>query len=344
MQKQSYHNICFVAGRSGGHLLPALTLAQKHKKEYPDSRILFFSTGTPLDTALVKNRPCIDRYIQLNLENIPRSPLRMIGFSLRVFTSFCSSIWYLLRNKSKKVVSLGGYISIPVCLAARTLRIPVELYELNAVPGKATKFLAPFAKNIAICFEEAKNGLPQKKCTLTEYPIRFSPATKQIDHTDINNKLGFSSDRKTILILGGSQGSLFINRTVERWLEKNPSLLNKVQIIHQTGAQDKNDWKGSYKQHDIPAIVFDYCEQIEDYYTAADLIICRSGAGTLFEVAHFAKKCVTIPLEAATTDHQVDNAYAIAKRYPTLFTVIRESDFKHNQQLAFNQITKQIAP
>ncbi|MCK4518070.1 hypothetical protein KAT92_04795, partial [Candidatus Babeliales bacterium] len=97
------------------------------------------------------------------------------------------------------------------------------------------------------------------------------------------------------------------------------------QVIHQTGSRDKTDWHNFYKQQNIPAHVFAYEDHIQDFYLLANLIICRAGAGTLFELAFFAKKAVVIPLKAKTTDHQIANAREMAKRYPDLF-IVREQE------------------
>jgi len=320
------NNICFVAGRSGGHLIPALTLATQEKKKQRGTKILFFSANTPLDKNIVGNSKTIDWHVPLCLQNIPGKKLHKYpSFILNFFRSFFSALHHLKKTKPQKIISTGGYISIPVACAAKRLKIPLELYELNVIPGKATNFLSSWAEKTYICFEPTKNKLPKTTCALAPYPNRFEGLTLAPPET-VLQQLQFCPTKKTILVLGGSQGSLFLNKFFGDWVTNNPQLHEKVQIIHQTGALDKTDWAAKYKNLGMPARVFAFCDNVQDYYQIADLVICRSGAGSLFETLHFGKKCITVPLETKQNDHQVHNALAMQKTYPDLFTVVRQTD------------------
>lgn len=335
-----YHRICFVAGKSGGHILPCITLAQQTMHKHPHYEVMFFSTTSPLDKQLINGNAIIKHYIPLNLEThhlkkIITWPL----FAWNLISSFMKSLYHLRKLKPEAVISTGGYISIPVCLAARLLKIPIELYELNAIPGKAIKFLAPLAYKVWICFEKSTAYLPAKKCALTHYPIKFDDTTKLCTKKEVIESLNFSLGRKTILILGGSQGSLFINAAIKQMLERWPDAGKTIQVIHQTGALDRTDWSTTYDQLGIPSMVFGYSEELGNYYTAADLVICRSGAGTLAEVSFFNKKCITIPLETTSTNHQVDNAVAAAQMRPDLFNIINQDDITHNNKLLYQTVT-----
>jgi UDP-N-acetylglucosamine--N-acetylmuramyl-(pentapeptide) pyrophosphoryl-undecaprenol N-acetylglucosamine transferase len=132
----------------------------------------------------------------------------------------------------------------------------------------------------------------------------------------------FSPERKTIFVLGGSQGSLLLNETIKKFVEHEPH--GNYQIIHQTGAFQENSWRQFYMSHTIPAFTFGYDEHVHEYYAFADVILCRAGAGTLFEIAFFKKPCIVIPLVASTTDHQIYNARAMVEQYPELFTVVEQ--------------------
>lgn len=337
------HNICFVAGRSGGHIIPALTLAQHHQDSHPESTVIFISTNTPLDLQLIQAHPAIDHHIPLALGNVPYKKVHHYPrFMLHVLRSFWQSLRALRRHKITKVISMGGYISVPVCLAAKILRIPIELHELNAIPGKAAKVLASIVQKIVVCFNKAARSFPHDKCHIQPYPVRFTQQDKQVTLEPLQAALGFSATKKTLLIVGGSQGSLFINNLVKEWIEQTPSMHAKIQIIHQTGAQDSTDWTSWYAQHQIPAQVFSYHHAIQDYYVMADLIICRSGAGTLWEGIFFEKRMITIPLETENTDHQVDNAYAIATQYPLLCTVVTQKKIAQNKAPLFDLITNML--
>lgn len=336
-------SIAFVAGRSGGHIIPALTLAQQIKENNPDTNVIFFTTSYPLDLAIIKKQGTpINQHIALTLGNVPfYNIFKILIFSINLCHAFFKS-WRVLRATApSKVIGMGGYISIPVCLAARFLNIPVHLYDLDAKPGKANRFLAKYADKIFICFEQARAHLPSAKCELTSYPIRFSQQSKSISQEQAQAQLGLGN-KKTIFINGGSQGSIFINMCIKEWLELNPHLHTLIQIIHQTGTHDTTDWKKLYADLEIPALTFSYRQDLEACYRACDLIITRAGAGTLFEAAFFDKPIITIPLETSSTAHQKDNARALAATYPERVTMISEQEIKKDNMVFFRNINKYV--
>lgn len=337
--------ICFVAGRSGGHIIPCITLARNYKQEDPTRELLLFSTNTSLDEHIVTKESPFDHWVPLPLENVPYTKwLRYPLFTLQLITSFIKSIFYLWKYDVQRVISLGGYISIPVCLAARLLRINVELFEVNVLPGKAISFLAPYATTISVCFEATKKHLPAtSNFVLRDYPIRFSSEMGLLKKEDARRLVGLDATKKTLVIVGGSQGSLFINTTIKAWVTSCAPLHHNLQIIHQTGAADDHtNWQEFYRTLGIPAITFDYSHDMATYYAAADLIVCRAGAGTLFEIGFFNKQCITIPLETPSTDHQLHNGLTIAKLWPDLVTVIRQKTIEKNPQILFHELNKQL--
>ncbi len=322
MKKQN--NICFVAGKTGGHILPCLIIAQQQKEDNPESTILFFSTDAPLDKSILSGQSLISHHITLPLGKFSSTPIyrsfQIIGQLIR---SFGTSLFQLHKHKTEKVISTGGLVALPVCLAARLLRIPIELYELNAIPGKAIKAIAPIAQKIYVCFAQAQRYFTQYNCTYAPYPVRFNIHNKQMSKELAYKELGLDPTKKTLFIMGGSQGSVQLNNEIKKYIQTSDTYSN-LQIIHQTGSRDQTDWHKFYVQKNIQALVFDYRDTIASCYVAADLIISRAGAGMLFEILFFEKPSVIIPLEAKTTSHQLDNAYAMATEHPTLFTVIRQ--------------------
>lgn len=330
--------LCLVAGGSGGHILPALLFGKKWLQENPKGKIIFFGSNKNLDKKLIEQNNFLFKIVYLNLINFPGKRFWLYPkFLSQLILTFTKSFYYLIRFRPSKVLSTGGYISIPICLVAKILRRIVELHELNVVPGKAVKFLLPFVDRVFITFESTKlffkNSLRHhvNKCVLQDYPIRFEEKDKEFDKRALVKKINstincgvtscFEEKKKTIFILGGSQGSIFLNDIFKKWILKNKNLANKIQVIHQTGAKDKTDWFSFYKELNCPAIVFSYDENIKDYYHMADLIVCRAGAGTLFELEFFKKRCLIIPLKTEQTDHQVDNALEMSLRNPELFYV-----------------------
>lgn len=329
--------ICYVTGRSGGHLLPALTHAREHRAQRPEDHILFITTDTQLDHDIMRDAAGVDETLYVPLPNVPRSLFMYPWFIVRCLLTFLQSIRYMRKNAVAHVVSFGGYISVPVCLAARCLRIPITLVELNTEPGKAMQFLAPYAQHIYVCFKQAASHFKQPT-TCIPYPLRYTKIPTREEITQHMHKHLLLRDKMTVLILGGSQGSMFLNRAIGNWFDAMPDICEQIQIVHQVGAHDTTNWHRWYRDRGVSAIIFRYCDDLSLWYATADLIICRAGAGTLFEVLFFNKRCVVIPLVTASTSHQVDNARAMVEEHPELFTVVEQSIIEHDPMQLFNTL------
>lgn len=323
-QNQEAPCICYVAGRSGGHLIPAMTLAARDRTRYPKAPIIIFTAATPLDLFVMKKYPWVTHHEPLALENHPRGLTYTWFTYLIAFTRATIKAFNLLRQHHPTcVTTTGGYIAIPVCFAARALGIPTYLYNLDVEPGAAIAFLSRFATKVIVCFEETKNLLPASaKSESGSYPLRFD------EHDIINKKdarrmigLDTLSDKsKVLLVIGGSQGSRFINDLVPHAVAPWAST-ESLFVLHQTGEGEVQRVKDLYAEKKIPAFVFPYHDNMSGLYQAADLVISRAGAGSLFEIAFFKIPAIIIPLETATTAHQIANATAIAARHPHIFTV-----------------------
>jgi UDP-N-acetylglucosamine--N-acetylmuramyl-(pentapeptide) pyrophosphoryl-undecaprenol N-acetylglucosamine transferase len=315
-QTPSHPTLCVVAGHSGGHILPARTLAYDWLAEHTESACIFFSTTRALDAAILARSDTRIRHI----------PLAFTRFSPLAFLHAIAQSYRVLRGSNvQKVITTGGIVAIPVCLAAALLRIPIELYELNAVPGKTTRFLAPLASKVFVCFAQAHRFFAAKKCSPAAYPLQPTLRTALSRH-EARAQLGLSEHGATLLVMGGSQGSLFMNNLIKKWVQENLHQAQRLQIIHQTGSNDSTDWPTFYAQHNIRAFACAYYNAPHIFYAAADVIICRSGAGSLFEAVHYKKPCITIPLEGVAENHQVLNAQAMAQTYPEFIHVIEQAD------------------
>jgi UDP-N-acetylglucosamine--N-acetylmuramyl-(pentapeptide) pyrophosphoryl-undecaprenol N-acetylglucosamine transferase len=336
------NTICFVAGKSGGHIIPCLTIAQQRKAINPELKALFFSANTPLDKAILSHNTHINWHIMLPLSRLIPSFIGYIITTFKALSSFVCSFFYLFKYKPTELITTGGIVAIPVCCAAFILRIPITLYSLDAVPGKAIQLLTPLAQSIYVCFKNAARFFPLQKCFFAPYPIKYDHTQTVIDKTTARTTLGLTLHKKTILLLGGSQGSLFINECIKKWIDDSSFSAATMQIIHQTGSVDATDWKKLYQSKTITSHVFSYYPDLAPMYVAADLIICRAGAGTLFEIKFFNKHCIIIPLATNTTDHQVDNARAMSHDYPDQFTYIMQTDVEKNPALLYTAILQHI--
>lgn len=334
--------ICFVAGKSGGHIIPCLTLIPQltHYSGKKSHSVLFFSTKSALDKKIILHSNAVTWHVQLSLASFNASQfLRYPLTAWQCIHSFIVSFFYLYKHKPSTVITTGGIVAIPVCLAAFIVRIPITLYVLDAIPGKALKALAPLATTIALCFTQTRAYFPQKKFIIVPYPIRFNKSDKKKSRNAARMQLNLDSYKKTILLLGGSQGSLFLNQCAQKLITHPYFQASTTQIIHQTGSVEKANWYDFYKNNNVTAYIFSYSHNLAVMYNAADIIICRGGAGTLFEILFFKKQCIVIPLTTDTTTHQIDNAQAITQTYPHLFTYILQKDIEKDYNLLFSVLS-----
>jgi len=340
--------LCIVAGGSGGHLLPVITYAQHWLQKHSDGRIVLFTNNNNLERTIVHESLFINEIVFLKIGNRGKtSKLRLV---FQLFVAYFRTFRILKKINPARIVSSGGLISLPVCMAGRKQKRFIELLELNAEPGLAIKFLATLSSQISIVFEESKQHFKflwydlRNKCKNICYPLRYT--NKQpVQHNEVliqqvNNLIKinearrfFSSHRITLFLLGGSQGSLFLNNLLKKFLIANPEWVDHLQIIHQTGSKDTTDWHSFYEIIRLPAYAFTFRKQIQHLYQLTNLVIARAGAGTLFELAHFNKKSIIIPLVAKTTRHQVNNAQEMAQVHPELFTVIKQSTIEHHYEI-----------
>ncbi len=327
--------ICCVAGKSGGHIIPCLTIARNNNAN--KANILFFSANTPLDKTILSNNSMVSWHIMLPLSSRAGSIIKTIWHAA---CSFMISFFYLCKHRPTEIITTGGIVTIPTCVAGFILRIPITLYSLDAVPGKAIQALTPLATSIVTPFATSQEYFPAHKCSVAPYPIKYH--TSSIDQIAALTQLQLSPHKKTLLILGGSQGSLFLNECMKHWIHDSSFMPKNIQIIHQTGSIDDTDWKQLYASKSVTAHVFSYYPDLALMYAAADLIICRAGAGTLFEIKFFNKPCIIIPLMTNTTTHQVDNARAMVSEYPELFCTLAQDDIEKDPTMLFMRIEEII--
>jgi len=326
--------ICCVAGKSGGHIIPCLTIAHNNTND-KTAKTLFFSANTPLDKTILANNKAVSWHIMLPLSSRAGSYIQL---GWHAFSSFIVSFFYLCKHRPSHIITTGGIVAIPTCIAGFMLRIPITLYSLDAVPGKAIQALTPLATSIITPFATSQHYFPAHKCSVAPYPIKYKSTDNCVDQSHARKNLHLSPQKKTVLLLGGSQGSLFLNQCMQQWINDQSFNPENIQIIHQTGSVDDTDWQTLYASKNITAHVFSYYPDLALMYSAADLIICRAGAGTLFEIKFFNKQCIIIPLKTNTTTHQVDNAHAMASEYPEMFHSIAQNDVEKDPTILFTTI------
>ncbi|PIQ75534.1 MAG: undecaprenyldiphospho-muramoylpentapeptide beta-N-acetylglucosaminyltransferase [Candidatus Portnoybacteria bacterium CG11_big_fil_rev_8_21_14_0_20_40_15] len=314
--------IIFTGGGTGGHLFPIIAVARELKKinQTPDGQpleMLFVGPKTVGEEAFSKEG--------IASKNILAGKLRRYfsGHNLldvfRVIIGFFESLWILFSYMPNVVFSKGGFGSVPVILVAWIYRIPVLVHESDSVPGLSVKLTSHFSKRIAISFPRAASFFPAKKTALLGNPVRsdiFSGSKEQA-----KSLFQLAGQKPLLLILGGSQGAKTINDIVFLAMK---GLLEKCEIIHQCGQENFSELK-TLLGTNIPPEYHLYSfldeEQMKHALAAADLVISRAGAGSIFEIAGSGKPSILIPLPDSAGDHQKTNAFDYALTGATLVLV-----------------------
>ena len=344
--------IVFVAAHSGGHIIPAITMAKKIiNKSLLDRKFLITSNQILDKKIIAKNAPQLNCFY-LDLPHTPyynsKNNLfdKIYNFtiwSFKCLKTFVQSLFIFLKIGQCKVVSTGGVISIPVCLAAKILQRPIELYELNVTPGKSTKLLAKLVDKIFVNYKQTANLIKHKNIEKVNYPIKW-PKYQKLDNNELQDfKKKYGNYNKVILITGGSQGAVSLNYLVINWLKKCD--LKDFIIIHQAGS-NKEELIEFYKNNLINAYVFDFIDDLEPFYKIADFIITRAGAGAIAEGLWSNAKLIIVPLKKIAGNHQYENALAALSENPSRITIFDEEiknqdlflkDFLEYQALQIDQ-------
>lgn len=299
--------LLIASGGSGGHIFPAIALAEEMKRKDPAVWIMFVGSDKALDRRIFEKEGF--RYSLLSSNKLPyKVSFATFIFAVRLFVDILKSLAILIRYRPDAVVGFGGYVASPVILAAYMLGIPKVIHEQNAVPGRANAMLFKFADRIAISFEETKKymGRYREKAVFTGNPIRSS--LLKDDRPGNIKKMGFDPDKFTILVIGGSQGAHNLNKAFLKSLSKmDEPMRMALQIIHITGATDYGWASAAYKELSVEHRVYSFVDRIEEAYSASDLVVTRSGASAIFEIAYFGRPMILVPYPFALS-HQSENA------------------------------------
>jgi UDP-N-acetylglucosamine--N-acetylmuramyl-(pentapeptide) pyrophosphoryl-undecaprenol N-acetylglucosamine transferase len=286
-------------GGTGGHVIPGLAIAQELKDSY-SAEVLFVGTSRGIENRLVPAAGFPLRLVKIGaLKNVSAGTRaktmfdlpRAVGEAFRILSEFRPHV----------VIGVGGYASGPAMVAAILRRTPTLAFEPNVVPGFANRAVARFVSEAAVHFQETARYF--RRCRVTGVPVRQA-------FFDVVSK---HAGNPTLLIFGGSQGAHAINRAVIEAAGMLRARVPKLHIIHQTGERDYNDALAAYASAGTDAEVFRFIDDMPACFGRADLLLCRSGASTVAEVAAAGKPAILIPFPRAADDHQKRNAEALQK-------------------------------
>lgn len=310
--------ILFTSGGSGGHFYPVIAVAEAINDLVREKKLiepaLYYAAPDPYDRELL---------LANNIQFVPTAAGKLRRyFSLLNIVDVFKTGWGIIRSALRTffiypdvVFGTGGYASFPMLLAARIFRIPVVIHESDSVPGTVNKWAGKFAEKIAISYPEAANYFPKEKVALTGNPIRKSILLPE--RQGVREYLGFGEALPVIVVLGGSQGAQAVNEAI---LEALPKLVEKYNLVHQTGNANFKEVSGRAKvalinsPHPERYKPLAYLNELTTRMSAgaATLIVTRAGS-TLFEIAAWGVPAIVIPLEGSASDHQTKNAFAYAR-------------------------------
>ena len=310
--------IVFTGGGTGGHFYPIIAVTEKVNQIIDKDSIigakLYFVSDSPYDQEMLFRNGLLFEKVGSGKLRTYFSFLNFLDV-FKVFFGIINAVFKLFTIYPDVVFGKGGYASFPTIVAAVILRIPIFIHESDSAPGRVNRWAGHFAKRIAVSFVGASDFFPKKNVAWTGQPIR-----SEIEHGAEKNKalnyFKFESDLPVILVLGGSQGAELINNT---FIDALPRLLEKYQVIHQTGVRNFKMVKGradvvlsenKNKDRYVPYSFLDPL-QMKNAAGAASIIISRAGS-TIFEIASWGIPSILIPFTESNADHSKKNAFSYA--------------------------------
>lgn len=310
--------VIIAATGTGGHINPGIAIANKIKKEEPNSEIVFIGTGRGLEKDLVpRAQYTLEKIDAYGIER--KMTLQNVKKLYKTVRSVAQAEALIKKCKPDVLIGTGGYICLPVARAAMKNHIPVILHESNAFPGMAVKLLSKKVDKVLVGFEDTKDRLKYKEnVVVTGTPTKLKNLhLSQEQKTRLKQQLGLEEEKPFVLVFGGSQGAQSINKAMEEIIVKH--LNKKYQIVWATGQEQYEKFKKllAVEQLEIGRLenakVMPYIYNMEEMMNCADLVICRSGAMTITEISKIGKPAIFIPFPYATENHQEYNARVLEK-------------------------------
>ncbi len=341
-------SILISGGGTGGHIFPAIAIANEIKSRFPSSDILFVGAKDRMEMQRVPNAgyPIIGLWISGFQRSLTFSNLL---FPVKLIWSLLKAKSILKKHKPNVVIGTGGYASAPLLKAANNLGIPTLIQEQNSYAGVTNKWVADKAKAICVAYDNMETYFPKDKIYFTGNPIRQSLLDDVVPKPKALENYQLDHNQKTILVIGGSLGARTINKTIENHLEHFKAL--NCNLIWQCGSFYFKEFKDLDTKN---CRVLEFIDDMPMAYAAADIIISRAGAGTVSELCLVGKPVVFIPSPNVAENHQYKNAMAIVKHnaglcieekdldntfLPTITNLLNDND--HQKELGEN--IKQLA-
>ena len=315
-------------GGTGGHIYPAIAIANELKSRFPDSQILFVGAQDKMEMQKVPQAgyPIKGLWIaglqrRLTLDNAL--------FPLKLVSSLLKSRQIIKEFKPDVVIGTGGFASGPLLQMANSAGIPTVIQEQNSFPGITNKLLSKKANAICVAYENLERFFPKEKMILTGNPVRQDLIEIDSKRDEGQAHFNLDSNKKTILVLGGSLGARRINQLIEK--ELNFFATHDVQLLWQCGKLYFDEYQ-KYNSKNVQVMAF--IERMDLVYAAADIVISRAGASSVSELCIVGKPIIFIPSPNVAEDHQTKNAQSVADKNGAI--LIKENELDTTFELTFS--------
>ena len=324
-------NILISGGGTGGHIFPAIAIANEIKRRKPDANILFVGAENKMEMEKV---PKAGYKIEgLWISGFQRSfDMRNLSFPFKLIASYFKSGSIVKSFKPDVAIGTGGFASGPLLQIASLSNIPSLIQEQNSYPGITNKLLSKKANKICVAYEGLERFFPSEKLIVTGNPVRQDIVDCGLKRAEALVYFNLNENKKTLLILGGSLGSKRINELIAA--ELNFLLSTGVQIFWQCGNNYMAQYKHFSETQNVQVVSF--IDRMDLVYAAADFILSRAGASSVSELCLVGKPVIFIPSPNVAEDHQTKNAQAIASQQGAL--VIKESELEKSFQKQWSRL------
>ena len=319
-------------GGTGGHIYPAVAIANELKSRFPEAEFLFVGAKDKMEMQKV---PQSGYKIEgLWIAGLQRKlTLQNAMFPFKLISSLWKSRKIIKGFKPDVVIGTGGFASGPLLQMANMLNIPTVIQEQNSYPGITNKLLSKKANKICVAYENLERFFPKEKMILTGNPVRQDLIDIDGKRAEAIQYFNLDANKKTLLVLGGSLGARRVNQLIEKELEK--FIAQDVQVIWQCGKLYFEDYK-KYNSKTVQVLAF--IDRMDLVYAAADIVISRAGASSVSELCIVGKPVIFIPSPNVAEDHQTKNAQAIVDKKGAL--MLKESELDSQFGLVFEALLK----
>lgn len=320
------HKYLISGGGTGGHIFPAISIANALKQIDPHCEVLFIGAEGHMEMERV---PAAGYNIEgLKVEGLDRQHLlRNVKVICNLLSSLPKARRIIKNFKPDVAVGVGGYASAAALLVAKSMNIPIVLQEQNGFAGVANKLLAKKAEKICVAYSGMERFFPADKIILTGNPIRQNLFNPELDKNEAYAAFGFKNNIPTLLVMGGSLGAMTINNGMIKGLKQ--FVQAGVQVIWQTGKRYFADAKKAFDENPCSnVLVTDFISRMDYAYAIADVVVARAGASTISELTFLGKPSILIPSPNVAEDHQTHNAMALANQNAAICLPDKEAEEK----------------